>query len=158
MSSAWRWQAIGISPEDSQFIATQQLSRSQIAGLFRVPPHLIGDTSRLSNDSHEQQALSFVVDTLRPYLTRAEKELTLKLLPRKGPKAYRLVIEFDVSERLRGDFVTLQTGLALGRQWGWMSANDCRRALKKKPIGAQGDIYLSPLNMVDAEQAIGGHH
>jgi HK97 family phage portal protein len=152
MTAAWKWQAIGISPEDSQFIGTQQFTRSQIAGLFGVPPHKVGDMARASNNNHEQESLSFVTDTMRPYTNRIEKELLRKLMPRVGPKAYRYVIEFDYSERLKGDFMTTQEGLALGRQWGYLSANDCRRTMGMNAIGAEGDIYLSPLNMIDARQ------
>ena len=151
LGGAWKWQQISISPEDSQFIGTQQYTRSQIAGLFRVAPHMIGDTTRLSNNNHENQSLQFVTDTLRPYLNRIEKELVRKLMPRTGQKAYKYEIEFDVSERMRGDFVTTQQGLALGRQWGWLSANDVRRALGMNPGGKELDIYLSPLNMADAD-------
>ena len=150
MTAPWKWQAIGLSPEDSQFIGTQQFTRSQIAALFNVPPHKVGDTTRLSNNNHEQAQLAYVTDTLRPYLNRAERELTTKLLPTAGRKAYRLAIRFDESERLRGDFVTMQEGYALGRQWGWLSANDVRRDMGMTPIGGEGDIYLSPLNMLDA--------
>lgn len=152
LTAAWKWQALGISPEDSQFLGTQQFTRSQIAGLFGVAPHKVGDTTRLSNNNHEQESLAFVTDTLRPYLNRIEQELERKLLPRSGPNAYTYQIEFDVSERLRGDFVTTQQGMALGRQWGWLSANDVRKQMGLNPIGAEGDVYLSPLNMIDAKQ------
>jgi HK97 family phage portal protein len=152
LTAPWKWQAIGISPEDSQFLGTQQFTRSQIAGLFGVAPHKVGDTSRLSNNNHEQESLAFVTDTLRPYLNRIEQELERKLLPRSGPNAYTYQIEFDVSERLRGDFESTQAGMALGRQWGWLSVNDVRLQMGLNPIGAQGDIYLSPLNMVDANK------
>jgi HK97 family phage portal protein len=153
LTAPWKWQALGISPEDSQFLGTQQFTRSQIAGLFGVAPHKVGDTTRLSNNNHEQESLAFVTDTLRPYLNRIEQELERKLLPRSGPNAYSYQIEFDVSERLRGDFVTTQEGMALGRQWGWLSANDVRRQLGLNPLGSDGDVYLSPLNMVNAKQA-----
>jgi len=152
LTAAWKWQALGISPEDSQFLGTQQFTRTQIAGLFGIAPHKVGDTSRLSNNNHEQESLSFVTDTLRPYLNRIEQELERKLVPRSGPNAYNYQIEFDVSERLRGDFATTQSGMALGRQWGWLSANDVRRQMGMNPIGQEGDIYLSPLNMAPADQ------
>jgi len=154
LTGAWKLQAMGLSPEDCQFILTQSFTRSRIAGLLRVPPHMIGDTTRLSNNNHENQTLQFVTDCLRPYLNRIEKELVRKLMPRSGPKAYQYVIEFDVTERQRGDFVTTQQGFALGRQWGWLSANDVRRALGMNPGGPELDIYLSPLNMLDANQVL----
>jgi hypothetical protein len=115
---------------------------------------VIGDTTRLSNNNHENQSLQMVTDTFRPYCNRIEKELIRKLLPRNGPKAYRLSIEFDFTERQRGDFITTQQGLALGRQWGWLSANDVRRTLGMNPGGPELDIYLSPLNMLDANQVL----
>lgn len=154
LTGAWKLQAMGLSPEDCQFILTQQFTRSRIAGLLGLPPHVLGDTSRLSNNNHENQTLQLVTDTFRPYCNRIEKELLRKLMPRSGPKAFRYVIEFDFTERQRGDFVTTQQGFALGRQWGWLSANDVRRALGMNPGGPELDIYLSPLNMVDAKQAL----
>lgn len=154
LTGAFKLQSLGFSPEDCQFILTQQMTRTRIAALLGLPPHVIGDTTRLSNNNHENQTLQLVTDTLRPYSNRIEKELLRKLLPRSGPKAFRFVIEFDFTERQRGDFVTTQQGFALGRQWGWLSANDVRRALGMNPGGAELDIYLSPLNMLDANQVL----
>ena len=154
LTGAWKLQQLGLDMEDCQFILTQQFTRTRIAALMRVPPHMIGDTTRLSNKNHENETLQFVIDCLRAYLTRIEKELTRKLFPRLGPKAYRYVVEFDVTERERGDFVTTQQGFALGRQWGWLSANDVRRARGMNPGGPELDIYLLPMNMIDARQAL----
>jgi HK97 family phage portal protein len=154
LTGAWKLQAMGLSPEDCQFILTQQFTRSRIAGLLGLPPHVLGDTTRLSNNNHENQTLSLVTDTFRPYCNRIEKELLRKLMRRSGPKAFRYVIEFDFTERQRGDFVTTQQGFALGRQWGWLSANDVRRGLGMNPGGKELDIYLSPLNMLDAKQVL----
>ena len=154
MTGAWKMQAMGLSPEDCQFILTQSFTRSRIAGLLGLPPHVLGDTTRLSNNNHENQTLQLVTDTFRPYCNRIEKELLRKLMPRSGPKAYSYIIEFDFTERQRGDFVTTQQGFALGRQWGWLSANDVRRALGMNPGGPELDIFLSPLNMLDAKQVL----
>ncbi len=151
MLSSWKWQQIGISPEDSQFLGTQQFARTQVGGLFDVPPHKLGDTSRLSNKNHEQEELSFYADTVRPIANRIEKELTRKVMPRSGPKAYIQIVEFDVTARLRADFVTTQQGLALGRQWGWLTANDCRRTMGMSPGGPELDVYMTPVNMQNAE-------
>ncbi len=92
------------------------MTRTDIAALFRLPPNMIGDTSRLSNANHEQQSLQFITDTLRPYLVRIEKEIARKLLPADGS----LFVEFDVSERLRGDFASTMAGFAVGKQWGFL--------------------------------------
>ena len=55
----WKYTAIGISPEDSQFLETRQMNRTDIAALFQVPPFLVGDTSRICNANHEQHSFSF---------------------------------------------------------------------------------------------------
>jgi len=111
---------------------------------------MIGDTSRLSNNNHEQQSLSFVTDTLRPYLVRIEKEIQRKMLPEDGS----LFVEFDVSERLRGDFASTMAGFATGRQWGWYNANSILEQLGENPIGPEGDIYWAPVNMTNAANLI----
>jgi HK97 family phage portal protein len=147
----WKWNSITVSPEESQFLGTQVHARTDAAALFRIPPHMIGDTTRLSNSNHEQQSLEFVTDTLRPYLSRFEVEIRRKLLPRLGRKAGMYTAEFDVRERLRGDFQTTMMGLALGRQWGFMTANMCLAELDENPVGPQGDVLLYPLNMGNAK-------
>ncbi len=147
----WQYHQLSISPEDSQFLETRQFQRSEISqGLFGVPPNMIGDTTRLSNNNHEQMSLQFVTDTLRPYLTRIEAEVMRKLFPKLGSNAGRYIVEFDVSERLRGDFKTTMDGYAVGKQWGFFNTNDVRRELGKNPIGPEGDIYWSPVNMQNA--------
>jgi HK97 family phage portal protein len=150
----WTYQQIGLSPEDSQFLATRQFQRAEIAGFFRVPPHMVGDTTRLSNSNHEQQSLQFVTDTLRPYLGRFEAEFIRKLLPTQGRKANKYIVAFDVSERCRGDFATTQAGFAAGRQWGWYTANDVLRKLGDNAGGPELDTYIVPVNMQNAARLL----
>ena len=86
--------------------------------MFRVPSHMVGDTSKISNSNYEQMALSFVMDTLRPILSRIESELNRKLMPQLGRKANMFFCRFDLTERLRGDYATQMKGIALGRHSG----------------------------------------
>jgi HK97 family phage portal protein len=150
LPSDWKLTQLSLSPEDSQFLGTQQFSRTSIAALFRVPANMVGDTSRLSNNNHEQMSLSFVTDTLRPYLVRIEKEIQRKLLPKDGS----LFVEFDVAERLRGDFASTMQGFAVGKQWGFYSTNIVLEKLGENPIGPEGDIYWAPVNMTNAASLI----
>lgn len=147
----WTYNQIGLSPEEAQFLQTRQHQRSEIAAWFRVPPHKVGDTSRLSNSNHEQEELQFVTDTLRPYLCRIENEIVRKLLPKLGRKAVAYVVEFDVSERLRGDFQTTMDGFQKGRLSGWLSGNDVRRELGMNPAGPELDVFFAPVNVVNAK-------
>lgn len=147
----WDYKQIGLSPEDSQFLATRQFQRAEIAAMYHLPPHYAGDTSRLSGNNAEQQNLQVVIDTLRPYLARIENEYVRKLMPTQGRKANLYFISFDVSERLRGDFKTQQEGFAAGVQWGWFSPNDVRRKLGENPGPKELDVYRSPVNMQSAK-------
>jgi HK97 family phage portal protein len=150
----WTYQQIGLSPEDSQFLATRQFQRTDIAALFRVPSHMVGDTSRLSNSNHEQQSLQFVTDTLRPYLCRFEQEIIRKLLPDTGRNSGRYFVQFDVRERLRGDFATTMQGFATGKQWGWYTTNMILEDLGENPVGPEGDVLWAPVNMTNAKNLV----
>ncbi len=152
MPYGWTWTAVGISPEQMQFLQIGQFTRSQIAGLFRVPPHMIGDTSRLSNGNHESVAQEYVTFTLRPWLARIEAEVQRKLMPRLGPTAGKLSVAFDYTDLIKGDFASQMNGYAVGRQWAFLSTNDIRQQLGLNPIGPEGDTYLAPLNMVPLDQ------
>jgi len=147
----WDYKQISLSPEDSQFLATRQFQRTEIAALWRIPPHMIGDTSRMSGNNVEQQNLQFVIDTLRPYLASIENEVERKLMPTVGRNAGRFFVKFDVSERLRGDFKTQQEGFAAGVQWGWFSANDVRAKLGENPGPPELNVYRTPVNMQSAK-------
>ena len=150
LPSEWKFTSIGITPEDSQMLATRAMSRTDIAALFGIPPHMVGDTTRLSNNNHENESLSFVQDTLQPYLKTIELEIAIKLLgadPRK-------FVEFDVSERLRGDFQSTMQGFAVGKQWGFYNTNTVLEKLGENPIGSEGDIYWAPVNMTNAANLV----
>jgi len=150
----WKYQQIGLSPEESQFLATRKFQREDIAALFRVPASMVGDTSRLSNSNHEQQNLTFLTDTIRPYLARLENELTRKILPSKGRNSGRYSVAFDVTERLRGDFATMQKGFQTGVLSGWLSRNDVRKELGENPGPAHLDVYMVPVNMQNSERLL----
>lgn len=150
----WKYQQIGLSPEESQFLETRRLQREEVAALFRVPVSMIGDTSRLSNANHEQQQLSFLTDTIRPYLRKIEDELTRKLLPAVGRNSGRYSLAFDVSDRLRTDFATQQQGFQTGVLSGWLSRADVRHALGQNPGPDDLSIYMVPINMQASERLL----
>jgi HK97 family phage portal protein len=144
------WKSVGIPPQDSQFLETRKFQRSEICSLYRVPPHKIGDLDRATNNNIEQQEMQFVTDCLQGWLVRWEQEANRKLLTREQ-RAAGYFFEFDLDERLRGDMLARFQAYAQARNWGWMSANDVLRRERKNRIGGpEGDIYLSPGNMINA--------
>lgn len=152
MPGEWKYTQIGLSPEDSQFLATRAFQRADIAAMYRVPSHMAGDTSKISNSSYEQMNLSFVNDTIRPILARFEAELNRKLVHQIGRKAGQYFVKFDLSERLRADHETTMKGVALGRQWGLITGNEGRIALGMNSLDdPAADTLLVPVNMMNAD-------
>ncbi len=151
----WSYQQLGISNEASQWLQSRAFSRADISmGMFRVPPHMVGDTSRLSGNNAEQQSLQFATYTLQPYLSLIEGEIIRKLMPTQGRKANKYFVEFSVDALLRSDFKTQMDGYSAGRIGGWFSANDVRTKMGLNPGGPELDVYLIPVNYQNAKLAL----
>ncbi|MEG2289926.1 MAG: phage portal protein [Clostridium sp.] len=140
-----------IPPEDSQFIETRKFQLNEIARIFRVPPHMIADLDKATFSNIEHQGIGFVVHTLRPWLVRIEQAIFMQLLTEEERKTY--FVEFNVDGLLRGDFKTRQEGYAIGRQNGWLNANDIRKLENMDPI-PDGDAYLVNGNMISIKAAM----
>ncbi len=143
------WQQIGIPPEDAQFLQTRQFQRTEIAAIFGIPPHKIGDLEHATFSNIEHQQLEWVIDTVRPWAVTIEQSANRSLLlPSERPVYF---VEFLIDGLLRGDIESRYRAYAIGRQWGWLSANDVRELENLNPLpDGQGDQYLVPLNMVPA--------
>ena len=143
-------QTLGLSAEDSQFLETRNYQRADIAAIFRIAPHLVGSTEKVSNSNLEQENLTLVTHTLRPWLSRLESEVRRKLLPMAvGMSAY--VAEFDTSELVRGDTAAQSAALTAGIQGGWLCPNEARHALNLNPGPECLNIYHVPVNYQNAE-------
>lgn len=148
-----QWKQVSINPNESQFLETRKLNTAQVARIWRVPPHMIGDIAEHASQGGgkgiEDQAIGYVVHTLGPYMTRIERALSSQKISPQGQ-----YVKFNVGALLRGDTVNRYTSYAIARQWGWMSVNDIRRLEDMEPLTEGGDVYLQPLNMIDAEKAL----
>jgi HK97 family phage portal protein len=153
LEEGMKWHELSIPPEDAQFLATREFQRDEIASFFHIPPHMIGDLSHATFSNIEEQALEFVVYTMRPWLVRWEQTMNMKLLTPEEQQTY--FTEFLVDGLLRGNIAARYNAYATGRQWGWLSANDIRELENMNPLpGEQGDTYLTPLNMSPADQLL----
>jgi HK97 family phage portal protein len=138
----WSVETIGMSPEDSQFLVARNYQRSDIGAMYKIPAHMLGSLEKLSNNNYTGQQMGFVTDTLRPILMRIEAELKRKLL-----KSSRFFVEFDVTERQRGDFQSMMQSIALSRQWGVLDADECRAMLGYAPRGGAAKQLITQVNM-----------
>jgi HK97 family phage portal protein len=148
-----QWKPSICTPEQAQFLQSRAFSVSEIARFFRVPPHLIGDMEKSTSwgTGIEQQGIGFVTYTLGPWLERLEQAYTRHMLL-LGPGS-RAFAKFNVNGLLRGDFKTRNEGYAIGRNWGWLNADDVRALEDMPPLpDGQGQEYLVPLNMRPADQ------
>jgi HK97 family phage portal protein len=145
---------LSITPEEGQFLQTRVHQRSDICAIFRVPVHMAGSEQKLSNSNVEQMNLAFITDTLRPILSRIEAEIVKKLLPHEPGKAATLTVQFDISERQRGDTAAQVSLIAAGRQWGVLSANDGLRILGLPAAGPSEDTRMVPINMQNADRLL----
>lgn len=153
LEEGMHYSPISISPNEAQFLETRKFQVDEIARIFHVPPHMIGDLERSTFSNIEQQSLEFVKYTLNPWVCRWEHALTKSLLSPKEKREYS--IKFNVDGLLRGDYQSRMNGYAVGRQNGWMSANDIRELENLDRISAEqgGDLYLVNGNMIKMTDA-----
>lgn len=153
LEEGMKYSPISISPTEAQFLETRKFQIDEIARIFRVPPHMVGDLEKSSFSNIEQQSLEFVKYTLDPWITRWEQNMARALLSPSEKGNY--FIKFNVDGLLRGDYQSRMDGYAIARQNGWMSANDIRELENLDRISPEegGDLYLINGNMTKLKDA-----
>ena len=153
LEEGMKYTPISISPNEAQFLETRKFQINEIARIFRVPPHMVGDLEKSSFSNIEQQSLEYVQYTLGPWIARLEQSMVRALLSKDEKKNY--FIKFNVDGLLRGDYQSRMNGYATARQNGWMSANDIRELenLDRIPEELGGDLYLVNGNMTKLQDA-----
>jgi len=135
-----KWTPIAIPPEQAQFLETRKFQVSEIARLFRVPPHMVGDVERSTSwgTGIEQQSIGWVQFSIDPRLARLEHYFN-QLLPRGQ------FVKWNTKGLLRGDSKAQADWFAAGRQWGYLTPNRILALQDEPPIeGDYGDSYLIP--------------
>lgn len=142
LEEGMKYQQVGIPPEEAQFLETRKFQINEIARLYRIPPHMVGDLEKSSFSNIEQQSLEFVKYTLDPWVIRWEQSLQKALLL-PGEKG-KYFIKLNVDGLMRGDYQSRMNGYSIGRQNGWLSANDIREMEDMNPITDEdgGNLYL----------------
>ena len=158
LEEGMKYTPISISPNEAQFLETRKFQINEIARIFRVPPHMVGDLEKSSFSNIEQQSLEFVKYTLDPWVVRWEQSITRSLLTPEEKKEY--FVKFNVEGLLRGDYQSRMQGYATARQNGWMSANDIRELenLDRIPREDGGDLYLVNGNMLPLTSIQSGNY
>ena len=144
-----KYTPISISPNEAQFLETRKFQIDEIARIFRVPPHMVGDLEKSSFSNIEQQSLEFVKYTLDPWVVRWEQSLSRALLSEDEKKSY--FFKFNVDGLLRGSYHERMQGYSIGIQNGFMCPNDVRELenLDMIPDEMGGNKFMVNGNMVD---------
>lgn len=140
-----KFSKIGIPPEEAQFIETRKFQKSDIAAIFNVPPHLVGDLSNSTNNNIEQQSLEYVIYSLMPWLNRIENELNIKLF--REDEQDRFYVKHNVNAILRGDMTARAQFYTQMISIGAYSQNDVRKLEDENPIEF-GDTYYRQSNLI----------
>ena len=144
LEAGLKWEAIGVPPDDSQFLQSREFQIIEVARWFNLPPNKLKDLSKTSYNSLEQMEISFVVDTLRPWLVRWEQQLNRKIIRPKDKGSF--FFEFNVDGKLRGEIAARYQSYSVARNWGWLSVNEIREKENMNPVEG-GDVYMQPMNM-----------
>ena len=139
------WKPVTINPDDAQFLETRKFQRGEIATVYGIPPHMVGDVEKSTSwgTGIEQQSIGFVVYCLAPWLVRWEQELSRKLFP--GSLGDQYFVKFNIAGLLRGDLKTQYEAYQIGIQNGWLSPNDVLEMLDMNTFDG-GDTHIQPLN------------
>ena len=143
-----KFHQMSIPPEQAQFLETRKFQINEIARIFRVPPHMVGDLEKSSFSNIEQQSLEFVKYTLDPWVVRWEQSLQqVLILPSEKATIF---IKFNLDGLLRGDYQSRMQGYSTGIQNGFMSVNDVRSLEDMNLLTAEegGDLHFVNGNMV----------
>lgn len=132
---------ITMNLSDAQFLESRRFSVEEICRIFRVPPHLIGDLSRSTNNNIEHQSIEFVTHTIRPWCVRIERGLNNFLLNIKEKGKY--TIEFMLDGLLRGDTLTRQQSNQIKLNNGILTRNQWRQQENMNEVEDEyGDDYF----------------
>jgi HK97 family phage portal protein len=153
LEQALKWKPVSMNAEEAQFLETRKFQVIEICRIFRVPPHLVFDLERSTNNNIEHQGLEFVQYTLMPWLVRWEQAIACQML--NDDEQEELYAHHELDELLRADIVSRYTAYGTARQWGFLCVDEIRKKEGLPPLpNGRGKIYLQPVNMVDSANPV----
>jgi HK97 family phage portal protein len=153
LEAGLKWQQVGLRNDQSQFLESRKYQIEDYARIIRVALHKVQHLEHATFSNIEHQGIEYVTDSIRPWAVRWERAIKMRLM--RGEERARFYPKFHVDALMRGDQKTRYEGYAVGRQWGWLSADDvCDFEDRNKLPGGQGKFYLVPANMQNAERLL----
>jgi HK97 family phage portal protein len=140
-----KWTPLQLSSQEMEFIAGRAFQLQEIARMFRIPPHMIGELSRSTNNNIVQQAQEYINYTLTGYTTRWEQKLSKVF----GLRKEGIHVVHNFSAIARADVVARYSAYRVGIMSGFLKPNEARVDDGRDP-DPNGDKLLQPMNMADA--------
>ena len=135
--------------QDAQFLELRQLTVQEVCRVYRMPPHMVADLSRSTNNNIEHQGHEFVTYTMMPYLTRIERSAAKSLL--KPGERRDVFMRYNVDALLRADATGRAALYSSALQNGWMTRNEVRAKENYNSVDdLEGFTVQSNLMPVDA--------
>ena len=145
LGNGLKYQAIGMTSTDGQWLESRNYQKSDIAAFFRVPPHKINQLERSTNNNIEHQGLEFVTDSLTPYAVRIEEAINASLVS-EADRDKGFYSKYNFGALLRGDMKARADYYSKQVNIGVLSPNEVRELEDRNPREG-GDDFLTPLNM-----------
>lgn len=142
-----KYNAIGLSPGDAQYIEARKFQLGEIARIYGVPPHLIADLDRATFSNIEHQGIEFVTYTIAPMCVLWEQRIKKSLLNRPDDRG--VYAKFNVAALMRGDASARANFYASMVQNGIMSRDECRELEELTRRGGPADELTVQSNMLD---------
>ena len=145
---------ISMPNNEAQFLETRKFQVEEICRIYRVPPHMIGDLEHATFSNIEHQSIDFAVHCIRPWLVRIEQSINRSLF--SDQEKGHFYSQFNLDGLMRGSYKERMEGYAIGRQNGWLNANDIRDLENMNPIPEAdgGNAYLVNGNMIPISLAM----
>jgi HK97 family phage portal protein len=147
-----KFKAISLPPADAAFLDTRKFTAREVASIFRVPAHKIGDLERSTNNNIEQQGIDYVQNCLQPWLVNFEQEYRLKLLRTSEVETH--YFRHNLNALLRADATARATYYGKMTDIGVMSINEVRELEEMNGIGDIGDTRFVQVNRQTLENAL----
>lgn len=143
LDAGMKFQPTALNPEEAQFLQTRRWQTIDLARLYGIPPHLVGDVEKSTSwgTGIEQQNIGLVSYTARPWFSRIEQRVSQELV---GPSTQKA--QFNVESLMRGDAANRAAFYSAGVQGGWLTRNEVRDKENLPPLEGL-DEPLTPLNM-----------
>lgn len=145
LEAGLKWTPLDMTSQDLEFISSRQFQLQEIARIFRIPPHKIGELSRSTNNNITQQSQEYVNDTISSYTARWKRKFRKTFALRQDD----LFIDFDLTDIIRGDIVARYNAYRTGIMSMFLTPNEARIDDGRNPI-AGGDKLYYPANMAAA--------